>query len=279
MKLFNKSYLFGLVAATMGLTACGEYEDDYTPGAAEKDGHAVVYFPADAESNITLGVDDTELTVTIAREDATEALEVPLQVGTASAEYFTVPSSVRFEAGETEAEIVVGVAGDMPMFESRNLNITVPEDYRQLYGEENTSYSIYLSVLKEDYAPFAKGIFSSGFLSGTFGQELAYEMELEYSEILGTYRLADPWYVSSRYCLPGYHLTFGWDKETNKVTLNKSKYETGFLHPNYGMVTANSEAAVYRSAEQTFLFQFGFTVGAGSFGSDIDSFQVTEFYN
>lgn len=278
MKLLDKSYLFGLMAAAMTFTACGEYEDDYTPGSAEKDGHAVVYFPADAQNDIVLGVDDKELTVKIAREDAAEALEVPLRVGTASGEYFSVPSSVKFEAGEAETEITVGVSDELPMFETRNLSITVPEDYRVLYGEQDASYSILLNVLKEDYVPVALGVFSSEYLSGTFGTDLSYEMELEYSPLLDLYRLADPWYVSARYCLPGYNLTFKWNKETNEVAYDKKKYETGFLHPNYGMVTAESLATVYRPASQLFLFQFNFTVGAGSFGSRIESFQITETY-
>lgn len=272
MKLLDKSYLFGLMAAAMTFTACGEYEDDYTPGSAEKDGHAVVYFPADAQSDIALGVDDKEIKVKVAREDATEALEVPLQVGTVSAEYFSVPSSVKFEAGETEAEITIGVSEELPMFESRNISITVPDEYRVLYGDQNTSYSILLNVLKEDYTPVAKGIFKSEFF------EVSYETELEYSPVLDLYRLPEPWFLSPSLCLPGYHLTFKWNQETGEVAFEQEKYETGYLHPSYGMITAEAQQTVYRAGSQTFLFLFEFTVGAGSFGQAVESFQITETY-
>lgn len=279
MKIFNKTYLFGLLAAAVSLTAC-DYEDDYVPGSAENTSSTVVFFPETAKTSITLGPDDTAFTVTIAREDATEATEIPLQVGTNSSRYFTIPRSVKFEAGETETEIEISTSENFPMFEAHNISLTLPENCRVLYdGDADRSYQVLLNVIKEDYVPYAKGMFYTDFLSGMFETELEYEMILEYSPLLDNYRLADPWYVSPTYCEEGYNLTFKWDKDdTNAVTFDKAKYEMGFLHPSYGMVTANAQQAVYRPANQQFLFLFEFTVGAGSFGTGIEEFTITEVF-
>lgn len=278
MKIFNKTYLLGLLAAAVSLTAC-DYEDDYVPGRAENTNSTVVFFPETVETSIVLGTDDTAFTVTIAREDATEAAEIPLQVGTNSPRYFTIPHSVKFEAGETETEIEISISKDFPMFETHNLALTLPENCRVLYGEYSRSYQILLNVIKEDYVPYAKGMFYTDFLSGMFDTDLEYEMILEYSSLLDTYRLVDPWYVTPTYCKAGYNLTFKWDKDnTNAVTFDKAKYEMGFLHPNYGMVTANSMQAVYRPDNQQFLFLFEFTVGAGSFGTGIEEFTIMEVF-
>lgn len=274
MKSINKSFLLGLLAAATVFTAC-DYEDDYVQGGVEKDGHETVFFPSDVSNSVVLGLDDETFTVKIAREDAEQAVEVPLQIGTNVAGYFDIPRSVKFEAGETEAELVIGVSEKFPPFEKYGIDISIPEGYRMLYGEEDRSYSILLNVLKEDYAAYAKGIFSNAFMSGTFGQDLSYETILEYSPMLDTYRLSDPWFVTPSYCEFGYHLTFQWDGES-KVTFNNKKYETGFFHPSYGMVTANPVQAAYRAADQTLLFLFEYTVGAGSFGDKVESFQITE---
>lgn len=67
-----------------------------------------------------------------------------------------------------------------------------------------------------------------------------------------------------------------WDGGA-KFTCLVAKLPTGIVHPSYGMVTAECQNTAYREAEQTFLFQYKWTVSAGSFGSGIDSFEVTEW--
>lgn len=67
-----------------------------------------------------------------------------------------------------------------------------------------------------------------------------------------------------------------WDGGA-KFTCLVAKLPTGIVHPSYGMVTAECQNTAYREAEQTFLFQYKWTVSAGSFGSGVDSFEVTEW--
>ncbi len=125
-----------------------------------------------------------------------------------------------------------------------------------------------INYVIDDYAPFAKGTYSSWFF------EQAWDAVLEYSPSNDLYRFKDCW-------MPGYDVTFKFDRETLAITMTSSAYASGYVHPSYGMVMAtvynNGALNEYNSEAGVFYFAYQWTVDAGSFGAGYDTFQVTEF--
>lgn len=120
----------------------------------------------------------------------------------------------------------------------------------------------------DDYEPFLKGTYYSWFFKTTK------EITLEYSPSKELYRFKDCW-------MPGYHVTFELDPETMEFSMTAMYFTSGYVHPTYGMVTAEVYGGgSYNSFDpttMTFKFAYNWTVSAGSFGAGYDTFQVTEY--
>ena len=132
------------------------------------------------------------------------------------------------------------------------------------------------TILREDYVPFAEGVYVTEFLGASWDDVL------EYSPMLDQYRFSE-W-------IAGYPLTFKWDRstETNpgQVLVMSDKYTTGYSHPTYGMVSAvttdkDSEFLFlkggYTDGSDVFYFDFKWTVSAGTFGIHPDYFIVANY--
>ena len=101
---------------------------------------------------------------------------------------------------------------------------------------------------------------------------------MEYSEILQMYRLSDVWAPLGTGSTTD--LIFSWDGSEN-VVMNANSYSTGVSYANYGNVTvvANDGTNNYvyygtipagwvaEEAVDGFIFDFKWTVSAGSFGT------------
>ena len=120
----------------------------------------------------------------------------------------------------------------------------------------------------DDYEPFLKGTYYSWFFKTTK------EMTLEYSPSKELYRFKDCW-------VPGYHVTFRLDPETMEFEMTANFFTSGYVHPTYGMVTAEVYGGgSYNSFDpttMTFKFAYNWTVSAGSFGAGYDTFQITGY--
>ena len=112
MKKFN---IIGLLLAFVGvlsLASCEHQYADYTPG--EQDKGMGVYFPSTAAINVTDA--DTSFDIVVARVKSDAAASVTLRSeakdaeGTLS-ELFTIPTSVDFAAGATEANLTITFDG------------------------------------------------------------------------------------------------------------------------------------------------------------------------
>lgn len=263
MKLFNNYFLLTILLGCF-FTACSD-SDEYTPGAPANTGENV-YFAETNESTPVLGTDDNEFSVIVSRTNGTSAESVPLIVVTPHDSIFTVPSTVDFASGETSKNVVIKTSDKMRMFKEYALSIAVPEEYTHQYVETTVYPRMELVVLKEDYKPYAKGMYTSEF----FGD--AWEMELEYSPILDLYRFSDCW-------VEGYDVTFSWNNTTVAVNGNTA-LATGYMHPDYGMVNATpiEDGCGYDETDRMFTFSYTWTVSAGSFGDYADYFEIAEVY-
>lgn len=266
MKWFKKSYIVAL-AAVLSLSAC-DYEDDYTPAAAA--GADTVYF-ANPVQEVVFNAATKDIPVTLKRTDATEEKTYDIKAVCDSASYFEVPASVTFAAGEAQKTITVKATENLPM----NVKTTL-----ELRLDGNASVNPYvqtlpvasLVVLKEDYEFVASGVYTCAFL------ESEVETELQYSPALDCYRFVDAFGS-------GVSEVFKYDAESHFGKSVSPRLFTGYTHPSYGNIYVKpfslSESEkdyniFYDEQTKTWKICHEWVVAAGSFGEEIETFQVTE---
>ena len=283
-KLLKLNYM-ALFAVLALFSACTE-EDDYTPAQPSAVEETKYFFNREQATSAVLPLSVSEYVVVLERAlvDSTEVEAVTLNLNVnVDKNVFTVPESVTFEAGAKTAEIVIGINENMEAFKEYALEISLPEEVINPYKMDN--YSIFtLKLLKEDYAPYAKGIYNWGFTQILVKAELEFEQEILYSEYLDTYRMVSPWstpaetYVAwSCGAEPGENVEFQINEETGNVTLENGVILSGLIHPNYGSVYANFVSGNV-DEEGNINFVYKWTVSAGSFGSAVDQLVITEIY-
>lgn len=250
-------------------------DNTFEPGAPAVKGGEKVYFSDENENSIVVALTDTEIPVVLVREDGAKEAVVPVKFTTGAEGVFTAPASVKFEAGKTEATYVVTMTDKMEAFKSYSFQLTVDEAYTNpyAYDEESLFPRFDMTVLKEDYAPYAYGVYYSDF----WGEE--WEEVLEYSPMLDTYRIPGWWTGAQGF-------TFTWNKETNKLKMGATKFPTGMPYGDYGEVSGDTSDAKSNfvfipkggdNGEDIFWFDFKWTVSAGSFGIYPEIFTVTSY--
>ena len=272
-KLFKNSYI-ALAVLALGFSSCTE-ECDYTPAKPSAVETNDYYFDAAQPASEVIGLADTAYVVTVERVNAAEEETIAINA-VADKDIFTVPATVTFAAGETKAEVVIGLSEKMEPFKNYKFEISLPEEIVNPYKEDNNSVCI-VNLMKEDYKPYAKSIYTWNF----FG--IQYYQEIEYSELLGKYRMIAPFSTpASAYVAAGYgaeqggNVIFAINEETGAITLDTTSFISGLIHPSYGSVTANFEAGAVQDG--ALLFQYKWTVSAGSFGSKVDKVEIVEIY-
>lgn len=263
-------YTFGLLLSLItiaSMSSCSEDEAVYTPGKPAAVETQEYYFAEDTETALTIGVNDKEITFVVNRANTETDATLDLIVTNPNEEFFTIPENVSFKAGETTAEVKIQVSDDIEYFKNYKFAIEIPEEFTNPYVAENNNPKLDFVVMRDDYTPWATGVYSSYFF------EEKWNAVLEYSEFLGLFRFKDCW-------MPGYHVTFEWDMESPTFTMTSGAFASGYVHPSYGMVTAEvyNKGALneYDAEKKTFYFAYTWKVSAGSFGSGYDSFTITE---
>lgn len=268
--------MLSLVAGALTFTSCSD-NDDYTIGTQTNETGLNVGF--EDANELTIPSDGNTVTIKVSRNKDTGDLSVPLNYYNTNAfdkegnPIFSGPSSVEFKSGELEKEITLKASNAIEMYKDYKLLITIPEEYTTQYSSDAAVCPrANLTIVWEDYKPYAKGHYTSEF----FGDDdAAYEEDatLEYSEILDTYRLKN---------LAGsFTFAFSLDKD-NKVKYTDDQFATGLNYDKY-MIYASPSAneeypTTYDATTQTFNFGFEFIVKIGSFGDYYDTFQITEKY-
>ena len=225
-------------AAMLALASC-EKEHVYVPGNPTGDNDNV-YFSAVNESSVVMASDATELTVLVSRTEFTNALSVPVNAWASDPAAFDFPATVEFAAGQETAEYKITTTADMQMFEDYQVRLNVSDEYTHAYDTLDVFPRYSANVVKEDYVPYAKGVYLSGFFEYAAGLP-AWEQVMEYSAILDSYRFSDLW-------KPGYGMTFQWDGEQEFAF--EEQYATGWS-AGYGLIYALPQEAAYDSATKT----------------------------
>ena len=131
MKLFNKYMLVALLGG-IALTSCSD-DDDYSAGP-QNEGEAVSFGTISASESVTYRpADATSISFTAYRADGTAAVDVPLTVVENENDRFVIPSSIHFNAGETETEIEISFP-DIELGETAAFEIAIADGYQNLYA-------------------------------------------------------------------------------------------------------------------------------------------------
>lgn len=237
-----------------------------------------VYFSEDNESSKVIGLNEDTVYVTLVRSGNTaNALQVPVKLGGTQG-VFSGASTVTFKENEAEAEYAIAISDKLEPFTNYKVQVIVDEAYTDPYTYEDGDLMpiIDLSIMREDYVPFAKGVYFWNLLGASW------EDVMEYSPMLDQYRFSE-W-------IAGYPMTFKWDRNTetnpDQVFVMNDKYTTGFVHPTYGMVSAETTdgesvfgfmPGAWDDGSDVFYFGFKWTVSAGSFGINPDYFVVSSY--
>ena len=263
-----KKYILLLALAAASFAAC-EKSTDYEPGAPMDLNGPNVYFSNENAINVVLSSDVNTLEVTICRENADGALSVPLIASCGVDGAFVVPETIEFAEGVDTVAFNVTLGENFEMFKTYQLAISVPESYTHTYKPQESSPSYMVTLLQEDYVPFANGMYLCSFCEYAAGWG-AWEQVLEYSAITDTYRFSNLWQ-------PGTYMTFQWDR-ADKVTVPKG---TGFpigLNAGYGVISAYPLEGEYYAEEQTLVIYVDM-VDSSSWGEPFPQiYTITEFY-
>lgn len=135
-----------MAAGFLSLTGCSDDDDNWVPGEKTEVVNQICFSNQDpAIVEVEPGEEKT-YTLTLSREDATDAVSVPL-VADGSSE-FKVPATADFAAGEAETQITVKFAG-AETSGNYNCKISIPDgEYNSPYTSLSTSIEIRLSIAK-----------------------------------------------------------------------------------------------------------------------------------
>lgn len=265
-----KKILFSFLLASAVLAAC---DDDVTrdPSPVTPSDCQNVYFPKENDNEALLAPDATEYIVSIARENAIDAADVPVHASTAHPECFDVPATVHFDAGATEAELKVGVTDKLEFFTSYMLSIQIDKAYADYYTEsEDGSAVISLNIQKSDWTEVATGVYTSNLFTQPWPQTM------EYSAILGQYRLPDCYDI-------GLPLTFTWDggntfKPIGPTNSGYIQIDAGYYDSTHPMYLMAPPSCPYIAASKTFgIAGLWYIPGVGQMNA-VETFVVSQFY-
>lgn len=274
MKNFKFIYLFIAFVGALTMASCEHPYADYTPGA--QDETMGVYFPS--TEALVVKAEDTSVDIAVARVNAEEAAEVKVrfqEVVAADAEptgFFTVPSTVSFEAGKAETTLTVSFDGSQltPGVQYR-LNIQLDQSVASKYGLSDVVFNLGIAepwITLEGPNGEKTGFYRDDFMgplyggaSGTIVDATVVQHEFDKTR----YRLVEPYGEKNvpyliggvpedmTFTTPGY-VEF-WLYEDNTVEIPSSWL--GFtLDVGTGKPEDFYLATVYKAADQPILGEF-----------------------
>lgn len=158
MKKFNFIYLFLALVGVFALTSCEHQYADYTPGA--QDANMGVYFPS--TDGFEVKAETTSVDIVVARLNTEAAAEVSVRAeDTTSSGLFTWPTSVSFDAGQSEAVFTISFDGSkLELAKEYAIRVQLDQAEASTYA---TSEFIYTIVIPEPWANMGTGMYVDDF--------------------------------------------------------------------------------------------------------------------
>ena len=277
-------YLMLLLGVAV-FSSCEDVAERESSPEANPGSHKV-YFP-DQISAKAIGIEQDTINIPIARVVTNGALTVSLKVVGDKA--FSIPASVAFADGESKTSFTLSV-GEVAM--NKKYLVTLEIDKNQTenpYTWSDKTPLLSLNIVKEDYAPYAKGNYTLGlsYLTPKSGERI-----MEYSPMLKWYR------IKAFAGYEGFDATFKWDGK-DKVTMvggGAAPYGTGFQSGwHYSQTGVTNQMAWaeyddpdckfgYSEATMTFSFKYFWTVmqdngNPGGWNPTTDTYTITEIFD
>ncbi len=251
-KFFN---IFAVAAlACAAFAACSD-DENYVPGEPDAAGCYGVYFPAQQTSFELDPSADTELTFTAARTKTDDAIIVPVAIKRGE-ETFSV-SEISFAAGEEETEFTISFPNaEVGVTYNLDLQIEDPQ-YASMYSQ-NSSF-LYFNVTRVKWNVLGTGDFFYNY----WWVGLEEGLTLEQRDGTDMYRIQN-W---------GGGVTLFFTMQ-NGVPLI-ARQEIGDTYSDYGAVYVQSTDGEYDEENRVYYFLNRYTVSAGSFGSGVEYFALT----
>ena len=246
--------LAGVMA--MAVTSCKDTYDYEGPG--EQDPGAFISVDA---TSIKYAADDAQiLKLTLMRTNVGAAENINLVCDNA---HFQVPSSVSFSADEAKKTI------DIPFTvlggTTEEVTISVADESATVYGAKTVTFTITRDFVWEY---LGEGIYSCWL----FGQ--AWPQPVYRGEGTQLYKLPD--------CIAeGHDITFELTEDGQHLQ-KFAKQETGYVHPDYGMISVEGakndegEPIDIQLEGNVIYLPTKYTASAGSFGANFDSLELPE---
>jgi hypothetical protein len=263
MKIKN---ILSIVALSILFVGCSNEDVTREPSPAANPSSTNVYFSPTNISNPVLGIKQDTFSIKIGRKVTTGAQTVAITLENTYGDTIQAPSEVSFKAGDSIAKAVITTKG-LVLMKKYHVAIAIDQKQTKPYTPQSVYPRIELIILKEDYAPYAEGTFTSNFF------EAQWDQTLEYSPATTTYRFKDLYAT-------GYNYLFKVDDKGVITQSPNAKVATGYVDDTYGMISilANPAKSKFDAATSTYTFYATFTVSAGSFGAYPETYTITKKY-
>lgn len=110
---------------------------------ARKSSGPQVYFSNDISTDIEIDPEASSFSITLMRFDASSSITVPLTVSGAEGSIYTIPSSVSFASGDTEATLVCTYDAESITYgDYTDITIAIDDDYATPYGLATQTFTV-----------------------------------------------------------------------------------------------------------------------------------------
>jgi len=256
-------YILSILALSVMFIACNNEDIVREPSPITNPNSTNVYFSPSNITNPVLAITQNDFTLKIGRKTFDKEQSVNLTVNNLFGDTIQIPTNVKFAAGDSVKTITINTK-NLILMKSYHVSITVDQEQTKPYITQSLYPRIELNILKEDYAPYAEGTFTSEFFEANWDQTL------EFSPSTKIYRFKNLY-------ADNYNYSFKVSATGAITQVPNSAIKTGYVDTKYGMVSllANSTSN-FNSANSTYTFNAKFTVSAGSFGVFAEKYLITK---
>ena len=231
-------YSLALLTVVLGFASCDSEKDaNYEPAAASG---SQVYFSNETPATVNITKDATSFSIPVLRVNTAGDLSVAI-TATDESGIFTIPSSVSFKDGESEAALTIGYDPTKLEYDDyKTIAISInDEQLKTLYGMSTITFNV---GIKSPWVSLGKGAITDDIVASIFSvPNYTWAVEIEENAIQpGFYRVLNPY--TADYPLLA-------EDEDGEFTVSKD--------PHYLYIHAEDPEAVYIE-----LFATGLTLNA-----------------
>lgn len=188
MKLLNNKYLYLFLLGVCGIVASCGNDDDYNAGEPTAVDCPALTFGADNVKSVELDpVEPTVATITVYREKKDDEASYSIQVLSNTEDVFSVPRTVNFASGATEAEVTVSF-DKAEIGKPYTLEIALNAEDVDAYSS-NTYTSYVYTCTRVKWNEVGKGQWLDGFWYG-FWDEVTIQQR---DDLPNVYRINNPY--------------------------------------------------------------------------------------